>query len=61
MEYKFIELTDTDGTKFLINTLHIAWIEPGKDCSVIKSNFIHYSLSRKVKESYGEIKDLIKS
>jgi hypothetical protein len=61
MEAKFIELTDTDDVKFLINILHIAWIEPNKNGSVIKSNFIHYSLSKKVKESYEQIKDLIKA
>jgi uncharacterized protein YlzI (FlbEa/FlbD family) len=61
MEPKFIELTNTDGEKFFVNILHIAWIEPGKNGTVLKSNFVNYSLSMKVKESYEEVKALIRS
>jgi hypothetical protein len=61
MKNVFIELTDTDDTKILVNVLHIAWIEPGKSGSSIKSNLVHYSLPKKVKESYNEIKSLIAS
>lgn len=61
MKNIYIELTDTDDVKFLINVMHIAWIEPGKSGAAIKSNFVNYSLSKKVKESYDEIKSLIAS
>lgn len=61
MKHNFIELTETNGSKILINVLHIAWIEPDKDGSSIKSNFVNYSLPKRVKESYDEIKSLIAS
>jgi hypothetical protein len=61
MKNIFIELTDADDLKILFNVLHIAWIEPVKGGSSIKSNMEHYSLPKKVKESYEEIKSLIKS
>lgn len=61
MEPKFIELTTKDNEKILLNTLHIAWIEPNKSGSTIISNFVHYSLSKKVMESYDQIKALILS
>jgi hypothetical protein len=59
MKNIFIELTDTDDTKILLNVMHIAWIEPNKSGSVIKSNMMHYSLSKKVKESYNDVKTLL--
>ena len=59
MSTKFIELTEPNGTKIFLNVFHIAWIEPEKESSSIKSNFVHYSLSKRVKESYDEIKALI--
>jgi len=58
---KFIELTAPDGTKLLVNTFHIAWIEPKKEGSVIISNFVHYSLSKKVKESYEQVKMMMQA
>lgn len=61
MKNLFIELTDTDDRKYLINVMHIAWIEPGKGGTSIKSNMEHYSFPKKVKESYEEIKALIKA
>ncbi len=61
MKNIFIELTDTDDVKILLNVMHIAWIEPEKNGSSIKSNLEHYSFPKKVKESYGEIKSLIAS
>jgi len=60
MKNLFIELTNTDGEKILFNVMHIAWIEPSKNGSSLKSNLVNYSLSQKVKESYEEIKALIK-
>ena len=60
MECKFIELTEKDGTKILLNMMHIAWIQPTKSGSSIKSNLVNYSLPRNVLESYEEIKLLIK-
>ncbi|HNV51811.1 MAG TPA: hypothetical protein PLH91_02205 [Tenuifilaceae bacterium] len=59
MECKFIEVTEKNGTKILLNVLHIAWIEPTKDGASIKSNLVNYSFPRNVKESYEEIKALI--
>jgi hypothetical protein len=61
MKNTFIELTDTDDLKILLNVLHIAWVEPNKSGSTIKSNMVNYSLSKKVKESYDDIKLLIGS
>jgi hypothetical protein len=60
MECKFIELTEKDGSKILLNTLHIAWVEPTKTGSSIKSNLVNYSFPRNVIESYEEVKLLIK-
>lgn len=59
MKCKFIELTDKDNSKFLINTMHISWIEPNKDGSTIWGNWVNHSLPKKVKESYDQIKALI--
>lgn len=59
MKNIFIELTDTDDVKILLNVMHIAWIEPGKNGASVKSNLVHYSLPKKVKESYEEIKAMI--
>jgi hypothetical protein len=61
MKNIFIELTDTDDLKVMINVLHIAWIEPVKGGSSLKSNLVHYSFPKKVKESYEEIKAMIKA
>ena len=61
MKNIFIELTDTDDIKILLNVLHIAWIEPGKNGTTIRSNMVNYSLNKKVKESYDEVKSLIGS
>jgi hypothetical protein len=59
MKCNFIELTETDDTKILLNVFHIAWIEPGKNGSVVRFNITNYSFSKKVKESYQEIKSMI--
>jgi hypothetical protein len=61
MECKFIELTEKDGTKILLNVFHIAWVEPTKTGASIKSNLVNYSFPRNVTESYEEVKLLIKS
>ena len=61
MKNIFIELTDTDDVKILCNVMHIAWIEPGKNGTSIKSNLVHYSIPKKVKESYDEIKAMIQA
>ena len=61
MKNIFIELTDTDDVKILFNVRHIAWIEPGKNGTSIKSNLVHYSIPKKVKESYDEIKAMIQA
>jgi len=59
MECKFIELTEKDGNKIFLNVMHIAWVEPAKEGSSIKSNLVNYSFPRNVKESYEEVKTLI--
>jgi hypothetical protein len=56
MKNIFIELTDADEQKILLNVMHIAWIEPVKGGCSIKSNQVHYSFPKKVKESYDEVK-----
>lgn len=59
MKNIFIEVTDTDNSKIFLNVLHIAWVEPNKSGSTIKSNLVNYSLGTKVKETYDEVKALI--
>jgi hypothetical protein len=61
MKCNFIELTETDDSKILLNLFHIAWIEPNKSGSIIRFNITNYSFSKKVKESYQEIRSLIGS
>ncbi len=61
MKNIFIELTDTNDAKVLLNVMHIAWVEPDKNGTSIKSNFVHYSIPKKFKESYEEVKSLIAS
>jgi hypothetical protein len=59
MKGHFIELTETDGTKLFMNTIHIAWFEPHKGGSSITFNLVNYSFSKKVKETYDEIKAMM--
>jgi hypothetical protein len=59
MKNIFIELTDTNDEKILLNVMHIAWIEPDKKGVSVKSNFVHYSFPKRFKESYEEVKSLI--
>ena len=61
MKNIFIELTDTDDVKILFNVMHIAWVEPVKNGCSIKSNMVNYSIPKKVKESYDEIKARIEA
>jgi hypothetical protein len=61
MKNLFIELTDTNDTKILLNVMHIAWIEAGKNGVSMKSNMVNYSFPTKVKESYEQVKSLIAS
>ncbi len=61
MKNLFIELTDNDDKKLLVNVMHIAWIEADKNGCSLKSNMVHYSFPRKVKESYSEVKALIEA
>jgi hypothetical protein len=56
MKSNYIELTLSDDSKFLLNVLHIGWIEANKNGSTITFNLVHYSLTKKVKESYADIK-----
>lgn len=59
MKNHFIELTEKDDSKFLVNVLHIAWVEPNKSGSTITFNLVNYSFPRKVKESYETIRSLM--
>ena len=61
MKLEFIELTATDDTKILVNPVHIGIVEPHKNGSILIMNLTHYSLPKKVKESYEQIKLLINS
>jgi hypothetical protein len=61
MKNIFIELTAKDDSKIFLNVMTIAWVEPDKSGSVIKSNMVHYSISTKVKESYEDVKSKIAS
>ncbi|MCX6333755.1 MAG: hypothetical protein NT092_05555 [Bacteroidia bacterium] len=59
MKNFLIELTDSDDQKFLINVMHIVWIEPAKGGTSIRME--EYSFPKKVKESFDEIKALIRA
>ena len=59
MKLEFIELTATDDTKILVNPVHIGIVEPHKNGSILIMNLIHYSIPKKVKESYEQIKLLL--
>jgi hypothetical protein len=59
MKCEFIELTATDDSKILINVFYIGWVEANKNGSTITFNMIHYSLPKKVKESYEAVKLLL--
>jgi hypothetical protein len=59
MSPKFIELTERDDSKIFLNIFHISWIEPNKSGSTIWFNIDNYSLPKKVKETYEQIKLLI--
>jgi hypothetical protein len=61
MKKIFIELTDTDDTKILLNVFYIGRIETSKSGSIIVSNLINRLSSIKVKEPYEDIKSLIGS
>jgi uncharacterized protein YlzI (FlbEa/FlbD family) len=59
MNSHFIELTEKDGSKILLNALHIGWIESNKTGSTITFNLVNYSFPKKVQESYETVKSLI--
>ena len=59
MKGHFIEITETNDSKLLINTIHIAWIEPHKGGASITFNISNYSFPKKVKETYDEIKAMM--
>lgn len=60
MKNNFIELTDSNDVKILINAIYIVSIEPDKNDSV-KISISNYSLPKKFKESYSKVKSLINS
>lgn len=59
---KFIEVTDLDGTKHLINTHWIEGIREGRNATIYFAfqapNAIHQD-SLVVKESYGEVCEML--
>jgi len=59
MKLEFIELTATDDSKILVNPIHIGIVESHKNGSILIMNLIHYSIPKKVKESYEQIKLLL--
>jgi hypothetical protein len=61
MKNTFIELTTKDDSKILLNILRITYIEANNDGSIIVSDIVNRTISKKVKESYSEIKSLIAS
>ena len=61
MKNLFIEVTNSDNEKILLNVMHIAFIEANKGGTSIKSNLVNYSFPIKVKESYQEVKRMIDS
>jgi hypothetical protein len=61
MKNIFIELTDKNDSKILLNVLRITYIETNNEGSIIVSDLVNRTISKKVKESYSEIKSLIGS
>jgi len=61
MKHKFIEVTEKDGSKILLNIFHIAWIEPNKEGTLIRFNIDNYSFPKKVTEPYDQVKSLVRS
>jgi uncharacterized protein YlzI (FlbEa/FlbD family) len=61
MKNIFVELTDSNGKKILLNVIHIAWIEPAKEGCSITSYLMYGSIPKKVKESYEIVLDKIKA
>ncbi|MGD0341605.1 MAG: hypothetical protein ABSA76_07850 [Bacteroidales bacterium] len=61
MKNIFIELTDKNDSKILLNVFRITYIEPHDSGSLIVSDIVNRTISKKVKESYADIKSLIGS
>jgi len=62
MKNNFIELTNSDNQKVLVNILNISWIIPDKNTTIIFMNFVgrnNFALPIVVKEEYSLIKQLI--
>jgi len=57
----FIELTDSDDSKFSLNIMHIVLIEPNKNGTTIRSTIGDSFIQKKVKESYSEVKSMLAS
>jgi hypothetical protein len=60
MKNNFIELTDANDEKVILNAMFIISIEPDKNDSV-KLSLTNFSFPRKFKESYAQVKALINS
>jgi hypothetical protein len=60
MKNNFIELTDSNDEKIIINAMYIISIEPDKNDSV-KISLTNFSFPKKFKESYAKVKALINS
>jgi hypothetical protein len=61
MKNIFIELTDKNDSKILLNVFQITYVEANNSGSIIVSDLVNRTISKKVKESYDEIKSLIGS
>ena len=60
MKNNFIELTDSNDVKIILNAMYIITIEPDKN-DMVKITLTNYSLPKKFKESYTKVKALINS
>jgi hypothetical protein len=61
MKNIFVELTNKNDSKILLNVFQIVYIEANDSGSIIVSDLVNHTISKKVKESYNEVKSLIGS
>lgn len=59
MKNLLIELTDSDDQKFMLNVVHILWIEPTKTGASIRIEEL--SFPKKVKETYDQVRAIIRA
>ena len=61
MKNIFIELTDKNDSKILLNVFRISYIESTGEGSIVVADLVNRTFSKKVKESYAEVKKLIEA